>query len=129
MKNTQLLRSTKDRMIAGVCGGIAAYFNIDSSLVRFAFIMIILLGGSGILVYLILWIILPDDSNKDQTKGEVMEKQEQKGNRPNKKVGALFLIGMGTVMLLQNFGFADYLYLDKTWPAIFVILGLFLLSK
>ncbi|MBI4130031.1 PspC domain-containing protein [Candidatus Roizmanbacteria bacterium] len=62
-KPKHLYRSEKDRMIAGVCGGLAIYFNMDASLVRVLWILITLLGGSGILIYIILWIVLPTESN------------------------------------------------------------------
>ena len=57
-----LYRSKSDRMIAGVCGGLAKRFNIPAIWVRLAFVLIILLGGAGILLYLILWIIVPEES-------------------------------------------------------------------
>ena len=46
-------------MIGGVCGGIAEFFNIDPSWVRLFFILFFLLGGSSLLVYLIMWIVVP----------------------------------------------------------------------
>lgn len=55
----KLYRSRKEKMIAGVCGGLAAYFNIDPSIMRLLFILFLLLGGSAILVYVIIWIVVP----------------------------------------------------------------------
>jgi phage shock protein C len=57
--NNQLARSTTDRMIGGVCGGLAAYFNIDSTIVRLVFVLAVLSGISP-LVYLVLWIVMPE---------------------------------------------------------------------
>ena len=59
MQKHRLYRSTNDKMIAGVCGGLADFFGLDPSLVRLVLVIMGLLGGHGILVYLILWIILP----------------------------------------------------------------------
>jgi phage shock protein C len=56
----RLYRSDADRKIAGVCGGIAEYFEIDSTLVRLGWILFMLAGGSGILAYIIAWIIMPE---------------------------------------------------------------------
>jgi len=56
----RLHRSDADRKIAGVCGGIAEYFEIDSTLVRLGWILFMLAGGSGILAYIIAWIIMPE---------------------------------------------------------------------
>ncbi len=61
MQKQGLYRSKSDRMIAGVCGGLAKRFNISSTWVRLAFAFIVLLGGAGFLLYLILWIIMPDE--------------------------------------------------------------------
>ena len=55
----RLYRSGKDKIIAGVCGGIAEYFNIDPVIVRILLILSIFLWGFGILFYLIAWIIIP----------------------------------------------------------------------
>ena len=57
----KLYRSKKKRVIAGVCGGIAEYFNIDPTLVRLLWVFFILAAGSGILAYIIAWIIIPEE--------------------------------------------------------------------
>jgi phage shock protein C len=59
----KLYRSQDDKMIGGVCGGLAEHFKIDPSLVRLAFALLFFLGGHGLLVYLILWIIIPPVPN------------------------------------------------------------------
>jgi phage shock protein C len=59
MDGRQLTRSETNKRIAGVCGGIAEYFDIDPTLVRVAFVVGALVGGPGFLLYLILWIVLP----------------------------------------------------------------------
>lgn len=53
-----LYRDTNDRMIAGVCSGLGHYFDIDTTLVRVVFVVFTLIGGGGILAYLLLAIIL-----------------------------------------------------------------------
>lgn len=55
-----LCRSRRNRKVAGVCGGIGEYFAWDPTLVRVAWIVLVLLGGSGFLLYLILWLVMPD---------------------------------------------------------------------
>lgn len=52
-------RSRRDKIIAGVCGGLANYFNIDPTIVRLLFVGMLLVGGSPILVYLVMWLIVP----------------------------------------------------------------------
>ena len=59
MENKKLYRSSTNYMLAGVCGGIAEYFNIDPTLVRLAWVLFSALGGSGILTYIVAAIIIP----------------------------------------------------------------------
>lgn len=58
----RLYRSKTNRMIAGVCGGLGEYFNVDPTLIRLLWLLLALCGGSGILIYLICWIIIPEES-------------------------------------------------------------------
>ena len=60
MNEQKLYKSSTDKKLAGVCGGIAEYFNIDSTLVRLGWVLFSLLGGSGLLAYIIAALIMPD---------------------------------------------------------------------
>lgn len=55
----RLTRSTTDRKIAGVCGGFAAYSGIDANIVRLVMVLMAALGGSGVVLYLVAWVIVP----------------------------------------------------------------------
>ena len=55
----RLYRSNENKMLAGVCGGIAEYFDIDPTIVRLAWVLLCPLGGSGILAYIIAAIVIP----------------------------------------------------------------------
>lgn len=55
----RLQRSRTERMIAGVCGGIAEYFGVDPTLVRLIWVAVSLMAGAGILLYLIMWVAMP----------------------------------------------------------------------
>lgn len=58
----RLYRSVSDRKIAGVCGGLAEYFDVDSTVVRLLFIILLLLSfGTALLIYLIMWVIVPEN--------------------------------------------------------------------
>jgi len=57
----RLYRSTHDRMLCGVCGGIAEYFQLDPTLVRLGWALFCILGGSGVLAYIVAAIIIPND--------------------------------------------------------------------
>jgi phage shock protein C len=55
----KLYRSRKEKLIAGVCAGLAEYFGVDPTWIRLIFILFAILGGSAVLVYLIMWVIVP----------------------------------------------------------------------
>jgi phage shock protein C len=55
----KLYRSRKEKMIAGICGGLSEYFGIDPTWVRLIFILLFFAGGSALLVYIILWLLVP----------------------------------------------------------------------
>lgn len=56
-----LTRPSTGAMIGGVCAGIARYLNLDATIVRIAFVLIAVFGGSGILIYLVLWAVIPKE--------------------------------------------------------------------
>ena len=62
----KLTRSTSDRKIAGVCGGLAQYLNIDPTVVRIIFLIALICGTVGFWVYLIVWICAPEDNLLNQ---------------------------------------------------------------
>jgi phage shock protein C len=55
----KLYRSTSNRQVAGVCGGLAEYFNLDATLIRVLFVILAVLGGSGVIIYVAMWILVP----------------------------------------------------------------------
>lgn len=61
MAPVKRLYRSADRTIAGVCGGVADYFGLDRSLVRIATLLLILFAGLSLWVYIILWIIIPNE--------------------------------------------------------------------
>ncbi len=59
-QNHRQLYRTPDRIIAGVCGGVAEFFGLDVSLVRIATLIMILFGGLSIWIYILMWLIIPN---------------------------------------------------------------------
>jgi phage shock protein PspC (stress-responsive transcriptional regulator) len=57
----KLQRSVANKQVAGVCAGLAQYFDIDVILVRVLFVLLALAGGPGVLIYIILWIVMPEE--------------------------------------------------------------------
>jgi len=57
----KLYRSRTNRQVAGVCGGLAQYFHTDATLIRVLFVVLALLGGPGLVIYLLMWILVPEE--------------------------------------------------------------------
>ncbi len=79
MEQKRLYRSETNRQIAGVCGGLADYFNLDATLVRIIFVLLTLAGGPGFILYIAIWIAAPEES---QVKGSLLEKPKNEDIDP-----------------------------------------------
>lgn len=73
----KLYRSETDKILGGVCGGLAEYFGIDSAIVRLVFVLILVYGGSGLFVYIILWIVLPTQSTTYTSSDDVISENSK----------------------------------------------------
>jgi phage shock protein C len=132
----RLYRSRQDKVIAGVCGGIGEYFSIDPVWVRIVMVLLIFAGGLGILLYLLLWILVPENPNQGITKkteaehlaSNVVEKLEKK----RKKDTGLLILGsvlivLGVVFLFQSlFSWFSFHYV---WPLLLIAVGFILLIR
>lgn len=131
----KLYRSKKDSMIAGVCGGIAEYFEIDSILVRLLAILIVLLGGVGIIAYIIAWIIIPQNPEQETDKDREYNQEDYAGmeqgtTKPDNNShiwGGLILIFLGLFFLVRSF-FPRFVLINF-WPIILVIVGIVLIIQ
>lgn len=61
VENRRLYRSRSDRMVAGIAGGLGEYLNIDSTIVRLLFVFFALAGGPGLLVYIVMLLVVPEE--------------------------------------------------------------------
>lgn len=117
---TRLYRNTSDKVIGGVCSGLAAYFRLDPALVRLAFVVFAIAGGASLLLYIVLWIAVPQ-----APAGTAMAVA-----RPvNNETAAVFLIGVGLVWLLANLGVFRFVNWSFVWPLALVALGAALLFR
>lgn len=57
----KLFRSRKDKMLAGVCGGLGEFFGVDSNIIRVLFVLSALFGGAGIIIYIIIWLLVKEN--------------------------------------------------------------------
>lgn len=138
----KLYRSRTDVVIGGVAAGLGEYFDIDASIIRLVFILTVFFGGFGIPLYIILWIIIPAEpkdsvASEATVKHNVAEIKEKangfvtsfrnRGLGKVRNIFAVILIGIGAIILLDNFGVFRG---DIFWPALLIIVGLlFLRSK
>ena len=113
-RNRQLRRDTNNKVLAGVCSGVANYFDVDPTLVRIMFILVLLLVfGSGGLLYIILWIVMKPAENTDQVSM----------NYPNKK--HLFRDADDKVLGGVCSGISNYIGTDAVWVRLFFALAFF----
>lgn len=139
---SRLYRGRTDRMLGGVCGGLAAYLGIDSTLVRLFFVLLALPGaGIGVILYLILWVIVPyegegrlggPDAVVTGT-GEIGGHARNMGNdlrniTPNPQAGLIVgvaLIIMGGLYLLDRLDLPWLFWLQPgiLWPVLLIIAG------
>ncbi|RBP63264.1 phage shock protein C (PspC) family protein [Alkalibaculum bacchi] len=122
--DTRLHKSTKDKIISGVCGGLGEYFRVDSSIIRIIWAIAAFAYGTGILLYIIAAIILPSE---DYEKVEGDNKSENILNADNSKLIGIVLIISGVLFLLRQF--TPFLDSKYVWPVILIVLGLFIIVK
>ncbi len=93
----RLYRSTEDRVIGGVCGGLGRYFNTDPLWFRLAFVIVTLAGGAGILIYVIAWIVIPEAGQDEAQTGAQASLGEH-----GPMVAGVVLIGVGLMLLFNS---------------------------
>ncbi len=117
----RLHKSRADRMLDGVCGGVAEYFGLDSTLVRLAWVLLILVGGMGILLYLVAVIIMPAD--RGETSAPPVAVRER-----NSRFWGILLVAVGTVWFIGNLGIPLWhhwwgLAWDVVLPVLLILAG------
>ncbi len=117
MSDRRLSKSRSDRMIDGVCGGIARYFDIDSTLVRISFVLLTFLGGAGAILYLVAMIIMPAEQYVQAAT------PSQPSSISNHKVWGFLLIAVGIFWLGHTMGFHIWPYVWAfPWKIAFPVL-------
>lgn len=123
------LRRSQDRMVAGVAGGVADYVDVDPTIVRLAFALLFILGAgiTWLLVYLVLWVLMPE-----APEGAVTPRGES-GAEPGLVFGIL-LVGLGLLFLMNQFALARFVGFGAAraaWPLLLIGAGamLFLAAR
>ena len=136
--SSRLYRSEQNKTIGGVCSGLADYFNLDVSLIRIAFVLLLLFGGGGFLAYVILWIVVParpldftiadntqrEDKKQDTTSNNSVESQNKKNN--TSLIAGIILISIGLIILFDKI--MPYYNIADFWPVILIVIGALLLK-
>ncbi len=136
----RLYRSRRVRVLGGVAGGLAKYFNLDPILVRVLFVIITILHGFGVLLYVILWIVVPEEpfevaypsdqgnagtDAQPNTSFDTITPPPAKSNGTGRIVAGVILIGIGLIF------FADRIIpsfdLSDVFPIALIIIGALLL--
>jgi len=120
-----LYRSRSDRIIFGVCGGLARYFNIDSTIIRLIFIVGAFLKGATILIYIILAIITPEEGRRG-TGAELIKPAVRYSEEERRKLLALVLILVGAFFLISEL---IYWFADKFFAIILILIGIAILLR
>lgn len=125
----RLYRSRRDAMLGGVCGGIAEYFNIDSVIVRLAFALFGLAGGTGVLLYFICWVVIPERprGSEDSVEDGPDRKQMNLGDDKVKLIIGFVFIGLGVMAFIHQI--FPWFSFDFFWPAILIVIGALILMK
>ncbi|MBZ0243962.1 MAG: PspC domain-containing protein [Bacteroidales bacterium] len=131
--NEGLKRNPKNKVIAGVCSGLADNLNLDPTLVRLIFVLLAVFAFGGVIVYIVLWAILPEDnfvtddkyaaSNTSENKPFYSSDQSGKGQL----VIGITLISIGTLFLIG--AFIPQISLLDFWPVGLIIVGFLVLYQ
>jgi phage shock protein C len=141
--NKQLFRSRENRMIAGVCGGVAEYFNIDPTIVRIIWVLFTLTYGLGLIAYIVGAIIIPernlDNFNQGQNYGysnnskdtnHSNENQSDFANKAGNKntnfiIGGVFIV-IGLILTANQIFKIDF---KLVWPIVLILIGGFVIFR
>ena len=144
----RLYRSRKNRMLGGVCGGIAEYFEIDPVIIRLVAVALFFVGGSALLAYIIALIIIPYEPG-EMTAGDnksaapaasvstpgLSEAPQKSGDSVPLFLGILLII-IGALFLMHNLPFFSPIYYwgrhyirHFFWPSILIVFGIFLIAR
>jgi len=149
----KLYRSRSERMICGVCGGLANYFDMDPTIVRIIFVLLALANGAGILIYIIMAIVVPLKGSKVSTSKEVIKENveeiketaselgqeirstfektddEETSNKIRRRRNMLgfALIIIGVIIMLSTLNLFRWISWGYIWPAIIIAVGLLII--
>lgn len=130
----RLYKSRQDRVIDGVCGGIAEYFGVSSVIVRLIFLLLLFFGGVGLLLYIAGMLIIPENPKRKEESDEQnieQKKTEQASSKDLHLILGIVLIVLGIGLLLENLGVPFWRFFkvgfDYALPILIVGVGVLLI--
>ncbi len=139
----RLYRSETNRVIAGVCGGLGEYFSTDPTMVRLVFVLLTIFSGTGLPLYLALWLIIPGESQREIISEKTIRRNADEMRSTAQNIGQTFrspkvaaerrrwlgiaVILFGFIFFLGNFGFYGIDF-GRLWPVWLIAGGILLLT-
>lgn len=145
----RLCRSRSDAKLGGVCGGLGQYLGIDPTWVRLIFVLVALMNGVGVIIYLVLWLVLPYPDQVDAEPGATIEagaeeiaarargladevgRRVQQPDPQAARIVGVGLIALGVLFLFKTLGFPlfHWFRFDVLWPVLLIAAGAALLWR
>lgn len=143
-------RSRTDRVLFGVCGGLGQYFKVDPILFRLLFVLLLFVEGSGILLYLIMVIVTPEEPGAPESSDRNLEKEidelggrmdqkakeisrsaniDEKSIRESRNLLGIFIVLIGLFFLARQVMPFIWFDMDIVWALAIVIIGLYIIFK
>lgn len=142
MERIKLYRSTTDRMIGGVCGGLGVFLNIDPIFIRLLFILLLFGSEFGFILYLLLWILIPEEGRaygfKEESFGDKVKSMgddiQGAVTQPHPQAGLILGLGLiivGGLLFVDRLDLTwlDWFDFDVVWPILLIIGGIMLLFR
>ncbi len=126
MSENKLERSEQDKVVAGVCGGIATYLDIEAIWVRLLFILLAFASGMGLVIYLVLWLIMPQMDGAGAGTAVLKENLDDMGHSAKRlsqpsAIGVILIL-LGLFFLANQLGWLGGLF----WPLLIIGVGIYL---
>ena len=130
----RLYRSSRNKVIGGVCGGMGDYFDIDATLIRLIAVVGALASfGAAVIAYLLIWIIVPQDFDARESGASLSEQYSPGATEPRRSstwrvyLPGLILIGIGGLLLMRHYVF--WFSFGDLWPVLLVLVGVMLITR
>jgi phage shock protein PspC (stress-responsive transcriptional regulator) len=134
--NKQLYKSNRNKLIAGVAGGLGEYFDVDPIIIRIIFFVSIFAWGLSFYIYVIMWIFVPSNPEEfdsifpetdiDSSK-EILSQDDENTKIHRRIVAGVILILFGSIILINKY--IPEIEIFNLWPLMLIILGIYVIYK